>query len=165
MEDIQKSSRELEEAISRSNTVTFRRGRSILTEIGISNPQFVALQTLYEHGPLTMGELCKHLLTACSTATDLADRMERDGLVERVRDSKDRRIVRMLMLPKGKEVVDLVINERRRFLEKVLLEYKSEEHALVLAGFGLFADRMEGLDKAHPVQQAEAASMKKRLNF
>lgn len=165
MEEIRELSRGLEEAISRSNTVFYRRGRSILTEMGISNPQFIALLTLNEFGLLTMGELCKQLLTACSTATDLADRMERDGLVERVRDSKDRRIVRMHMLPKGKEVVDLVINERRHFLEKVLLEYKSEERPLVLAGIELLADRMERLDTAHPVQQIEAAGMKKRLDF
>lgn len=165
MEEIQDLSRELEEAIRRSNTMIYRRDRSILIEMGISNPQFIALLTLNEFGPLTMGELCKHLLTACSTATDLADRMERDGLVERIRDSKDRRIVRMHMHPKGKEVVDLVISERRRFLEKVLFEYKSEEHALVLASLELLADRMEGLDIAYPVQQVEAAGLKKRLNF
>lgn len=165
MKDIQELGRGLEEAIRRSNIVIYRRDRSILTEMGISNPQFIALLTLNEFGPLTMGELCKHLMTACSTATDLADRMERDGLVERVRDSKDRRIVRMNMLSKGKVVVDLVINERRRFLEKVLLEYKSEEHAMLLASLKLFADRMEGLDVAHPVQQIEATVLKQRLNF
>lgn len=165
MEKIQELSRELEEAIRRSNTVIYRRGRSILTEMGISNPQFNALLTLNEFGPLTMGELCKHLVTACSTATDLADRLERDGLVERVRDPKDRRIVRMHMLPKGEKVVDLVINERLRFLDKVLLEYSSEEHALVLEGLELLADQMERLDKVHPVQQVEVAGMKKRVNF
>ncbi|MBP1760099.1 MAG: transcriptional regulator [Firmicutes bacterium] len=165
MEVTQGLSRQLEEAIRRSNTVIYRRGRSILAEMGISNPQFNALLTLNEFGPLTMGELCKHLLTACSTATDLADRLERDGLVERVRDSKDRRIVRMHMLSKGEDVVELVISERRRFLDKVLLEFKSEEQAQALESFELLADRMECLDKDHPVQFVEVKDIKKRVNF
>lgn len=147
MEKIQELSRELEEAIRRSNTVIYRRGRSILAEMGVSNPQFTALLTLKDFGSLTMGELCKHLFTACSTATDLADRLERDGFVERVRDSKDRRIVRMHILPKGEEVVELVINERQRFLNKVLHEYKSEEQAHVLESLKLLTDRMVSLDK------------------
>jgi DNA-binding MarR family transcriptional regulator len=147
MEKIQELSRELEEVIRRSNTVIYRRGRSILSEMGVSNPQFTALLTLKEYGPLTMGELCKHLFTACSTATDLADRLERDGFVERVRDSRDRRIVRMHILPKGEEVVESVINERQRFLNRVLHEYESEERAHVLESLKLLADRMVTLDK------------------
>lgn len=147
MEKIQELSRELEEAIRRSNTVIFRRGRSILAEMGVSNPQFNALLMLKDFGPLTMGELCKHLFTACSTATDLADRLERDGFVERVRDSKDRRIVRMHILPKGEDVVELVINERQRFLDRVLHEYKSEEQVHILESLKLLADRMASIDQ------------------
>lgn len=164
MEEIQELSRELEEALRRSNTVIFRRGRSILAEMGISNPQFNALLTLKEFGPLTMGDLCKHLFTACSTATDLADRLERDGLVERVRDSKDRRIVRMNLLPKGEEVVAAVITERRRFLDKILQEYKSSDHATLLESLELLGERMERLDKIHPVQP-EVLDVKKKVNF
>lgn len=164
MENSQELSRELEEALRRSNNVIYRRGRSILAEMGISNPQFNALLTLKEFGPLTMGELCKHLFTACSTATDLADRLERDGLVERVRDVKDRRIVRMNLLPRGEEVVSAVISERRHFLDKVLREYKTEEHIALLESLGLLAERLERLDKAHPVQ-VEVAEVKKKVNL
>lgn len=165
MEKIRELSREFEEAIRRSNTVIYRRDRSILTERGISNPQFNTLLTLKEFGPLTMGELCRHLLTACSTATDLADRLERAELVERVRDSKDRRIVRMHLLPKGKDVVNRIIDERRRFLGRVLQEYRLEEQELVLENLERLAGRMEDLDKAHPLQQLEVVSSENRLDF
>jgi len=73
---------QLEETIRRANTILFKRGRSILINRDISALQFNALLTIREFGPLTMGDLCKHLFTACSTATDLADRMERSNLVE-----------------------------------------------------------------------------------
>jgi MarR family transcriptional regulator, organic hydroperoxide resistance regulator len=165
MDKIQELSRDLEEAIRRSNTVIYRRGRSILSEMGISNPQFNALLTLKEFGPLTMGDLCKHLFTACSTATDLADRLERDGFVERVRDAKDRRIVRMHLLPRGVEVVEAVITERRRFLNRILQEYKSDEHTALLEGMELLVERMERLDKVYPVQLIEPLQKKKRANF
>jgi MarR family transcriptional regulator, organic hydroperoxide resistance regulator len=161
MEKIQELSRELEEVIRRSNNVVYRRGRSILNELGISNPQFNTLQTLKEFGPMTMGDLCKHLFTACSTATDLADRLEREGLVERIRDPKDRRIVRMHLLPKGEEVVELIMKERHCFFEKVLSEYSSEESTLLLQGIERLAERMENSDKVHAVKLPEVNVNKK----
>ncbi len=137
----------VEEKIRQANTVIYRRGRSILAGMDISFPQFNALLALQEFGPLTMGELCKQLFTACSTATDLADRMERAGLVERVRDKKDRRVVRMHLLPPGDEVVNQVISERRRFLSEVLMEYPEPEQDELLNKLSLLAERMDEIDK------------------
>ena len=56
-----------------------RRGRDILNDFDITTPQFLALLVLKEHPGLTMGELCDRLFLACSTATDLIDRMEKNG--------------------------------------------------------------------------------------
>lgn len=143
--------KQVEEKIRQSNTVIYRRGRSILAGMNVSTPQFNALLTLQEFGSMTMGELCKQLFTACSTATDLADRMEKAGLVERVRDSKDRRVVRMHLLPKGEEVVDAVISERCRFLDEVLNEYSAEEQPELLTALAVLAERMEMVDRTRKV--------------
>lgn len=145
--------KKLEEKIRQANTVMYKRGRSILNGMEISTPQFNALLELQEFGALTMGELCKHLFTACSTATDLADRLERAGLVERVRDIKDRRVVRMHLLPKGEEVVNEVISARRNFLDDVLTEYPEQEHADLLDALVTLAERMEKVDKEKKLEQ------------
>lgn len=163
MEVNEELSRELEEAIRRSNTVIYRRGQALLAEMGISNPQFNTLLALYEFGPLTMGDLGKHLFTACSTATDLADRLERDGLVERIRDSKDRRIVRMHLLTKGKKMVEVMMNERYRFLEEVLADYTDDEHRLILESVKHLIDRVERTDKTYPVELEAVRNIKKKL--
>ncbi|MGB3367019.1 MAG: MarR family transcriptional regulator, partial [Acidaminobacteraceae bacterium] len=68
------------------------KGREILSDYDITPPQFNALLTLIEHDGLTIGELSNKMYLACSTVTDLLDRMERNELVVRVRDEKDRRI-------------------------------------------------------------------------
>jgi len=141
----------LEETIRQVNTIIYRRGRSILAGMDVSMPQFNALLVLQEFGPLTMGELCRHLFTACSTATDLADRMERAGLVTRVRDDKDRRVVRMNLLPKGEEVVNAVIVERRRFLQEVLTRYARGEGEKLLEDLQLLSQRMDEVDMLHPI--------------
>jgi DNA-binding MarR family transcriptional regulator len=135
--------KQLEETIRRANTILFKRGRSILIGMEISALQFNALLTIREFGPLTMGDLCKHLFTACSTATDLADRMERAKLVERVRDEKDRRVIRMHLLPRGDDVLNEVIAERQSFIGEVIKDYTQEEYVKLLRSLELLECRME----------------------
>lgn len=135
--------KQLEETIRRANTILFKRGRSILTGMEISALQFNALLTIREFGPLTMGDFCKHLFTPCSTATDLAGRMERAKLVERVRDKNDRRMVRMHLLPRGEDVLNEVIAERQSFLGEVLKDYTNEEYEQLLRSLELLEHRME----------------------
>ncbi len=135
--------KQLEETLRRANTILFKRGRSILNGMEISALQFSALLSIREFGPMTMGELSKHLFTACSTATDLADRMERVGLVQRIRDDKDRRLVRLHLLPRGTEALDAVIAERQNFVGEVLKEYTTDEYEKLLRSLELLAQRME----------------------
>lgn len=95
-------------------------GRDILSGFEITNPQFEALLVLREHGELTMGELCAKMFLACSTATDLIDRMERNGLIERVRDTADRRVIRLRVLPKGHQLIDQILEVRQSYLAGAL---------------------------------------------
>ncbi|GGF06590.1 putative HTH-type transcriptional regulator YsmB [Halobacillus andaensis] len=104
-----------------------QKGREILDHYPITAPQFVALQWLLEKGDLTIGELSNHIHLACSTTTDLVDRMEKNALVERVRDPKDRRVVRIHVLNKGKQIIHEVIEKRQEYLQGVLNDMPKED--------------------------------------
>lgn len=113
---------EIEDLLRNVGTILKKRGRDILSNFEITNPQLDALLVLREFGELTMGELCAKMYLACSTATDLIDRMERNGLIERVRDTNDRRVIRLRMLAKGNAVIDEVLAARRSYLATILAE-------------------------------------------
>ena len=49
------------------------------------------LQHLSVAGPLAVGEMARHLQRAQSVVSEVVDHLERDGLLERVRDPRDRR--------------------------------------------------------------------------
>lgn len=112
----------LEEQLRNISTILRKRGRDILANFEITPPQLDALLVLKEHGQLTMGELCQKMFLACSTATDLIDRMERNQLIERVRDTNDRRVIRLRVLPKGTRIIDEVLEARRKYLTSLLNE-------------------------------------------
>ncbi len=107
-------------------------GRDILGGFDITNPQFEALLVLREHGELTMGELCAKMFLACSTATDLIDRMERNELIERVRDTADRRVIRLRVLAKGDQIIDRILEARQAYLTNAMSGMGASEKARLI---------------------------------
>lgn len=104
-----------------------KRGRDIIVDFGITTPQFHALLALRDSPNMTMGELCEKLFLACSTATDLIDRMEKNGFLERNRDTQDRRVIRLAITEKGREVISEVVAARRRYVASMLEKLSSTE--------------------------------------
>ncbi|WP_404404181.1 MarR family winged helix-turn-helix transcriptional regulator [Jeotgalibacillus malaysiensis] len=104
-----------------------QKGREILSQYTITPPQFVALQWLFEAGDMTIGELSNKMYLACSTTTDLIDRMERSSLVVRVKDEHDRRVVRIHLLEEGERIIEEVIKKRQQDLSDVLSEFTEDE--------------------------------------
>lgn len=103
-----------------------KKGRGILEDYKITPPQFDALQCLINNGGLTISDLSLKLFQAPSTITDLVDRMENSGLVERTRDVKDRRVVRVSVLQKGYDIIDKVLDERCKFVNEALKTIDSD---------------------------------------
>lgn len=110
----------IEENFRRASWKIKLKGREILGDFDITPPQFNALYTLYKNENLTIGELSTKMYLACSTVTDLLDRMERNELVVRVKDVKDRRVVRIKVLQKGQEVIEGVLENRRKYIAETL---------------------------------------------
>ncbi|MBT2688135.1 MarR family transcriptional regulator [Bacillus sp. ISL-47] len=104
-----------------------QKGREILSDFTITPPQFVALQWLFEEGDMTIGELSNKMYLACSTTTDLVDRMEKNNLVKRVKDPNDRRVVRIQLLEEGERIIEEVIKKRQEYLKEVLKDFTNEE--------------------------------------
>jgi DNA-binding MarR family transcriptional regulator len=121
-----------------------QKGREILSNYTITPPQFVALQWLFEDGDMTIGELSNKMYLACSTTTDLVDRMEKNELLMRVKDPNDRRVVRIHLLDEGKRIIDEVIKKRQAYLEEVLKNFSSDETMLLKASLIKLHQEMRG---------------------
>ncbi len=118
---------ELEKSLRYIAAIIKQKGREILSNYTITPPQFVALQWLLEDGDMTIGELSNKMFLACSTTTDLVDRMEKNHLVMRVKDPNDRRVVRIHLLDEGERIIEEVIKKRQNYLSEVLKDFNTEE--------------------------------------
>jgi MarR family transcriptional regulator, 2-MHQ and catechol-resistance regulon repressor len=74
-------------------------------EFGITESQLAVLESLHHLGPLTQGQLCQKILRSGSNLTTVVDNLERDGLVRRERDVRDRRVQIVQLTPKGEELI------------------------------------------------------------
>jgi len=119
----------IEKELRHISGIIKQKGRQILNSYTITPPQFVALQWLYELGDMTIGELSNKMYLAFSTTTDLIDRMEKNELVQRVRDEQDRRVVRIHLLEEGERIIQEVIEKRQQYLEEVLKQFEPEQVA------------------------------------
>jgi DNA-binding MarR family transcriptional regulator len=80
--------------------------RELLAEHGLSYPQYIALMTVGQHGPLTVGRLGELMHLDSGTLSPLLKRMANAGLVERVRDPEDERRVLVSLTGPGRQRLD-----------------------------------------------------------
>jgi DNA-binding MarR family transcriptional regulator len=67
--------------------------RTLVQRYGLTGPQLVVLKELAESSPQTVSELAHAVNLSQATLTGILDRLDRKGLVERVRSTEDRRKV------------------------------------------------------------------------
>ncbi|QES46585.1 MarR family transcriptional regulator [Streptomyces venezuelae] len=95
--------------------------RAFAAERGLELGEFDVLSTLQRSGPpyeLTAGAFRKASMVTSGAITNRIDRMEAKGLVERVRDTRDRRSVKIRLTDAGHELTsaymkDHLANEAR----------------------------------------------------
>ncbi|HEY9529032.1 MAG TPA: MarR family transcriptional regulator [Anaerolineales bacterium] len=71
--------------------------------------QFAVLEALYHIGPMSAGEVSQKILKSGGNLTLVIDNLERDGLVRRERDGKDRRVIHVHLTEAGKGKVEAVL--------------------------------------------------------
>ncbi|WP_461006699.1 MarR family winged helix-turn-helix transcriptional regulator [Streptomyces capparidis] len=109
--------------IQRINRILDRHLKEFCAQRGLEVGEFDVLTTLRRSGPpyaLTAGAFLKAAMVTSGAITNRIDRMERKGLVERVRDTDDRRTVRIRLTPAGRELVDLAMSEHLAHYARIL---------------------------------------------
>lgn len=118
------------------------RYRPLLSGLGLTYPQYLAMLALWEHGELTVGELCGLLYLDTGTVSPLLKRLESAGLVVRQRKPDDERSVTITLSEAGEKLE----SEATRIpgsMAACLLADAGEYHSLKATLSGLIA-RLEG---------------------
>ena len=100
--------------------------RKKVTKKGLTLPQLYVLTTLGLQGNMLLGQLGQELLVTKGNITPIVNHLERDDLVVREQDEKDRRKVWVRLTPKGEELFGVILSAyEEEFVP--LMDYLSQE--------------------------------------
>ncbi|MHC4415241.1 MAG: MarR family winged helix-turn-helix transcriptional regulator [Planctomycetota bacterium] len=100
---------------------------------GLSVSQCYTLEALQTQGPATMGELAGRLYLEVSSMTRIVDHLVANKLATRVADAGDRRVCRVQITRKGRDLVSRVRAELVKDHELILGEIPSESREAVIS--------------------------------
>ncbi len=114
--------------IHQSSRLLGKSEKAVLAKIGLTpRKQAVLLAMKNMPGPLTVGNIAYWLDRSPNGISTLVDRMEKDGLISRVRDMPDRRAVRLVVTPKGEERFEEGSRLFQKLFRDIFLEFSEEE--------------------------------------
>jgi len=87
-----------------TNLAYSRVYRPVLDHLGLTYPQYIAINALWERDMQTVKALSETLYLEPSTITPMLQRLEGMGYVRRVRDEKDQRSVLVGLTPAGRRL-------------------------------------------------------------
>jgi DNA-binding MarR family transcriptional regulator len=120
----------------------------------VSLPQVHVLMRLQEGGPTMISELAHALGTSIPSASSIVDRMEEHGLVVRVRNDIDRRVVHVAISDRGRAVVEEFGGPKRVQLQRLLGTMSDRELRDVIRGVEAMCRGLERL-QVSPVSPGE----------
>jgi len=85
----------------------------------VNSSQLKAMAAFHEDRQYSMGELCKIANVKMPSMTEVVDRLEAAGFVERVRDTDDRRVVKVQLTEEGKKAHNGILNTREQELSNI----------------------------------------------
>ncbi|MGH9030864.1 MAG: MarR family transcriptional regulator [Acidimicrobiia bacterium] len=98
-------------------------------ETPVSPTQSAVLATIDRRGPLTLGDLADAERVQPPTITAAVDRLEQQGLVQRLREARDRRIVQVQITAAGEQLLEEARTRKSAYLEQQLGALSARDRA------------------------------------
>lgn len=124
-------------------------------DIELTMPQLRTLVLLYR-GPQRMGDIAAALGISLPATTNMIVRLEAKGLVERVHDRDDRRVVMCSLTPEGRSQAEALWNVHRQQIASVADILTTQEMTMVVEAMELLSAALgRHLSRAHRPPETE----------
>ncbi|MCR4750115.1 MAG: MarR family transcriptional regulator [Lachnospiraceae bacterium] len=99
--------------------------------LNCSKNEVLIFWLLYRKKEVNMSEIAEYIHVPLNTATGIVSRMEKSGLVERMRSEQDKRIVLIRFSSKGLAQFNRLIGQLMGYMADILSEFSPEEMKLL----------------------------------
>jgi len=124
---------DFEDAFRLAKHALAQASTSVFARHGVYEGQQFVLRLLWREDGLTPGQLARQLGLSTPTVTRAATRMEASGLLRRERHPGDRRLVRLWLTPRGREIEGVIGPEMQALTKQTLAGFSAAERAELIA--------------------------------
>jgi DNA-binding MarR family transcriptional regulator len=122
------------------------RSRHLMQQAGLTGPQLLVLQALVRHEQMSAGDLAREVNLSQGTVTSILDRLEKRGLILRMRSETDRRKVYVSLTSEGEaQLAAAPTLLQERFIDR-FQQLKDWEQTQILASLQRLAEMMDAQD-------------------
>lgn len=138
--------------IQKTNPV---RDRAWLS-VDLTMPQLKSLIFVTKRNGATSGQIANSLGVGLSTITGVVDRLAEQGMVSRHEDPRDRRVTRVVPSPRGRELVEELLQFRNETISAILSRLTTEQLHTVETAFQYLADAVDAIANEQTSKEAVA---------
>lgn len=128
-----------ENKLALSTLITFTRAEHIIhkkeletiKESGLTTAQFAVLEVLYNKGDLKICEIIEKILTTSGNITVVIKNLEKDGLVKKNLDPKDKRSTIISITDNGKKIIEDILPNHINNISRIFNVLTDEEKIIL----------------------------------
>jgi DNA-binding MarR family transcriptional regulator len=126
--------------------------RSLVKRVGLTGPQLVILQEVVDSGEVSVGTVARAVSLSQGTVTDIVERMEKRGLLDRRRSDLDRRRVLVRATDSGKQILERATPLMQESFARRFNHLQDWEQAMILSSLQRLVSIMDvRIIKAEPI--------------
>jgi len=131
--------------LSCSLVIEKRIRQKLAEDFDTTLPRFDVLSSL-ERSPdgLTMSELSNWLLVSKGNLTAVVERLIEDGMVVRLQDAGDRRVLRVRLTPEGRRQFAGMASAHERWIDHLMADLSGDDFDALLSGLQHLRRSVEG---------------------
>jgi DNA-binding MarR family transcriptional regulator len=120
--------------------------KQIERESGLTGPQLLLMQLIDTSGEITAGVIAREVSLSQATVTSIIDRLERKGLLQRVRNTDDKRKVMVSLTAEGHTALEKAPTLMQESFIKRFDQLEEWEQSLILSSLQRVGDMMNASD-------------------
>lgn len=136
-----------------------KTGTRAVQDEGITTQQWAVLGALSREEAaqgISMGELARYLMVSRQNLAGLVTRMERDGHVQVIPDTRDRRSRLVVITESGRHVwVDKALPKIKAYYQQATADFSTTDMTHALHYLAKLLDKMGQMDQNHPDEAME----------
>ncbi len=109
-----------------------RRQTDALIQSRITIAQYLTLGLIDTRLSVKMKEIAEEFNISLPAATGIIERLFKMGFIKRIYDESDRRVIRVVLTPKGRRVVEEVKTKRKKLIESIFSKFSEREQQAYL---------------------------------